>query len=535
MLPHPVLNSRLSYSPITDNPLSRSPSPPFDSSPLTPSGFIWSPTGSPIRRYIPESGDGAASSYESPSVRVWSPPTYSPVRAVSPVGGIGALPYRNTRLFQTPPPSPVLPTPSPSACSSITTAFCITPPLESKSVPRLAHDALIPVFDLPPPSRAPPPLPHGIFDSPVAPVGEQLVMFDSDKDGYPIGGNIVKNIARMIDNSLLTGNDDPFVSHDRPTLRPAMRPPVRLSPVKFPSDLKDPVKQIKLIPSPLEIRKHSGEVLKCGGPGIVIRENPIQEEEKDEAKRSTRVCPPRLPLNIIPSKHPNADTGKPKSPIISPQPKRVSPILPMALPYPPLSPSSMPQPPASPSPVLQKNLPFLGSPFGTHPHSENSMSSYSSPIPSPEPVTPARAAEIIQFNKAVLWLREHIPLDTSELRKQIHHVSNFQKARRTRNTKMSRSASFWTFTPVKAKPAGEDVSSLWDGPNVDEYGNVLRVETKEQRIKRLRKEGWRIGIRSRHALFKGTEYYDRLCENALAELGDGKGLTVKGHAYLREW
>ena len=58
-----------------------------------------------------------------------------------------------------------------------------------------------------------------------------------------------------------------------------------------------------------------------------------------------------------------------------------------------------------------------------------------------------------------------------------------------------------------------------EGPNIDEYGNVIRVETKAQRIKRLREEDWRIGIRSKHSLWKGTEYYDKLCETALAELG----------------
>lgn len=541
-LPHAVLNSRQSYSPITDNPFSRSPSPQFDLSPLSPSGFIWSPTGSPTRQYNPVSDNEDA----SPSVRIWSPPTYSPVRPISPGVDAGAL-YQNTRPFQTPPPAPMLPNPSPSA-SSITTAFCITPPPAARGASRPC-DAPIPVFDIPPPNRAPPPPPHGIFASPATSVGEQLVTFDSDKDGLPIGGNIVKNIARMIDNSFLTGSHDPFVSRERPSLRPAMRSPVRLSPIKFPSDLKDPVKQIKLIPSPLQIRKHSGEVLKCGGPGVVIRESSKQEDrgskhedDKDELKGPPlpiRVRPPRLPLRIIPSKHLNADTGKTKSPILSPQPKRVSPILPMAMPYPALSPSSMPPPPATPSPVLRKNIPVLGSPFTTPPRSPevNSMSSYSSPSSSPEPVTPARAAEIIKFNNAVQWLREHIPTDISELRKQIQHVADFQKARRTRNTKMTRSASFWTFTPVKAKPGAEsDVDSpLWDGPNIDEYGNLLRVETKAQRIKRLRKEGWRIGIRSKHSLWKGPEYYDELCETALGELGDGRGLTVEGNGYLREW
>lgn len=59
-----------------------------------------------------------------------------------------------------------------------------------------------------------------------------------------------------------------------------------------------------------------------------------------------------------------------------------------------------------------------------------------------------------------------------------------------------------------------------EGPNLDEYGNIIRVETKAQRIKRLREEDWRIGIQSKHSHWKGTEYYDNLCEDALAELGE---------------
>jgi hypothetical protein len=357
-----------------------------------------------------------------------------------------------------------------------------------------------------------------------------LARFDSDKDGLPIGKKIVKNIARMIDHSLITASDDPFISRERSTLRPGMRPPVRLSPVKFPPDLKDPVKQFTLIPSPLKIRKLTGEVLKCGGPGIVIRENATQDEKEGPNRPPTRVRPPRLPLRIIPSKM-KADTEDPKPQILSPQPKRISPILPMAYPYPPLSPSSMPNPPATPSPILQRTTPVLASPF-KFPEIKSSVTSYPPPIPSPHPVSPTRAAQIIKFDKAVLWLREHIPSNTSHLSKEIQHVSELQKAR-ARHMKMSRSASFGAFTPDKAS-AGESVR-LWDAPNVNEYGDLLRVEARGERVKRLREEGWKIGIRSKHSLYKGKKYYDELCETALAELGDGRGLTVEGNGSLREW
>jgi hypothetical protein len=131
------------------------------------------------------------------------------------------------------------------------------------------------------------------------------------------------------------------------------------------------------------------------------------------------------------------------------------------------------------------------------------------------------AAEIIEFNDAIAWLAEKIPHYVADIKKQIEHITAVQQARRARNTVMSRAASFWTFSPVKPHTnSGESpVTPQQEGPNVDEYGNVLRLESKEQRMKRLKEEGWIIGFRSKHSVWKGTEYYDRLCEDALAELG----------------
>jgi hypothetical protein len=142
-----------------------------------------------------------------------------------------------------------------------------------------------------------------------------------------------------------------------------------------------------------------------------------------------------------------------------------------------------------------------------------------SPRSSPAPVSAERRAQINEFNSAVKWLREHIPADVTGLREQIKHVSELQKAHRS-NTAMTRTASFWTFSPVKTKPGEPKERPVIEGPNIDEYGNVIRIETKEQRIKRLRQEDWKIGIRSKHSFWKGTEYYDKLCETALAELGE---------------
>ncbi|KGO69419.1 hypothetical protein PITC_065040 [Penicillium italicum] len=482
-LPSPVLNPTQTYSPVT---------------------FLHSPNSSPR---------------SSLSTVVWSPTissAHDPPPCPGPDRNAQALSVQNlsahtARLAQTP-PSPAYSPSSPSN-SSITTAFCVTPPT-TREVSRLDYDAPPPAFHIPPPTRKPPPTPYG--GSPRPATRDQLLSFNSTRNGLPNGGSIVRNIARMIDNSLIAGADDPFVSRVSPKHHALKRPPVRLSPIKFPAELEDPAKRSELIPSPLAIRKSSGEVLMCSSSAMVICGGSDQETSRNEVNRRVRAHPPRLPLKIIPSGRLNANSKETSPPTLAPQPKRLSPIF--------SSPRTMT--PSTPTPVMRKKIPILGSPFSSHagsPEQKGTKSpSLRSKKSSPAPVSAERAAQIIQFNNAVKWLREHIPADVTGLRKQIKHVSDLQQARRSRNTTMARSASFWTFSPVKPNPnsGAPQEPPVIEGPNIDEYGNVIRVETKAQRIKRLREEDWRIGIRSKHSLWKGTEYYDNLCETALAELGE---------------
>ncbi|KAJ5329894.1 hypothetical protein N7452_010284 [Penicillium brevicompactum] len=521
-LPQPVLNAPQSYSPLSTDPYSRSQSIPLD---LSPIGSTWSASLPALRgedETVPDVED------VSPSFHIWTPITYSPPSNSSPNPSSAALPYQRTGPFETPPrPKEVCPNFTPLSGSTVPTAFCVTPPLSSGRTPRPTFDARAAVFGIPRPTRAPPPPPD--VSSPSPSIGDKLVSFDSD-GRRPTGGNIVKHIARMINSSLLNDLGDPFVSREKPVvLRTPMRPPVRLSPIKFPTGFEDPVKQIKLLPSPLQIRKDSGDMLKCGGPGVVIRKGSIEQGDPEgDIKRLVRSRPPRLPLKIIPSNDQTTNTGKAKSPILAPQTKHLG-LLASS------SPSALL---FTPCPVMQEPTPTLGSPFKSPPHSSesNSLSIYSS-LPSPdEVVLAARAAKVTKFNQTVKWLREHIPEDLTELRKQIEHVTNIQKARNNHNTTMSRTVSFWTFSPVKPKPGIKtDDAPLLDGPNIDEYGNLLRTETKTQRITRLRNEGWRTGLRSKNSLWKGPEYYEKLCETVLSELGESRGLTVEGHAHLREW
>ena len=88
----------------------------------------------------------------------------------------------------------------------------------------------------------------------------------------------------------------------------------------------------------------------------------------------------------------------------------------------------------------------------------------------------------------------------------------------------SRSRSFWTFSPVRRKVVSAFRGShRGEGPNIDKFGNVLRVETKVQRIARLRKENWQIGIQAPHSVWKGSEYYEKFCEDAIADIEERRG------------
>ncbi|KAJ5835484.1 hypothetical protein N7447_001510 [Penicillium robsamsonii] len=480
-IPLPVLNPNQTYSPVT---------------------FLHSPNSSPR---------------SSVTTVVWSPPLLD--RDVAPGPGPGPnsealsvenLSAHNAGLARTP-PSPV-PFPSSSSNSTITTAFCVTPPPAAREVSRLDYDAPPPAFHIPPPTRKPPPPPSDVSPRPAT--RDQLISFNSDRDGLPSGGSIVRSIALMIDSSIMAGGDDPFVTRTPPKPRIPNQPPMRLSPIKFPAGLEDPVKRSALIPPPLAIRKSSGEVHMCNSSTMVTCRDPEQETSKSEVNRPVRARPPRLPLKINPTGHLNANTEKTNFLTLAPQPKCLGPVLP----------SPMTTPPPTPTPILRKKVPFLGSPFTSRAGSPEQKStkwlSSRSTKPSPAPVSAARVAQINEFNSAVKWLREHIPADVTGLRKQIKHVADLQQARRSRNTTMARSASFWTFSPVKSNPGEPQEPPVIEGPNIDGYGNVIRIETKVQRIKRLREENWRIGIRSKHSLWKGTEYYDQLCQTALAELGE---------------
>ncbi|PKY01578.1 hypothetical protein P168DRAFT_241480 [Aspergillus campestris IBT 28561] len=119
-------------------------------------------------------------------------------------------------------------------------------------------------------------------------------------------------------------------------------------------------------------------------------------------------------------------------------------------------------------------------------------------------------SSIHKYNDIIEFLRAQIATSISDIHKVIDETTEAQKARRASKT-IRRSASFWSFSPVEETTQSNMVSN--------DAGGTLWRETKEQRIARLRADGWRsVGLRSTSRGWKGTEYYKAFCASVLDEV-----------------
>lgn len=134
-----------------------------------------------------------------------------------------------------------------------------------------------------------------------------------------------------------------------------------------------------------------------------------------------------------------------------------------------------------------------------------------------ETFSPAHMAQIVKFNRGVELLRSLVKTNIADIRKHVAKVIEIQEARRAR--RISRVASFWSFSPI-TPPEESDVERQPEPEvTVNHFGNVLTKETKEQRIRRLRAEGWNtVGLRSPCNTWKGARYYQEFCGMVLNEL-----------------
>lgn len=315
------------------------------------------------------------------------------------------------------------------------------------------------------------PLPNTATKRPWASTEDLTSSSDSVDFFSPARKSLVNSITRLIDSSLLSPDDDPFVSDSEVSYEP---PPL-LSPFTRHADTHTPMKDC-LLPSPLRIRKPSGEISICGSKA----DDQDWEPEVLRVNQTPRPRPPPLPLKVVPATRLNIHSSAGRAPVITPQPK----------------PHFCTQSNAVPSMSVRRI---------TKPTKKD-----------PQPIiTPARMASITRFNKSIEFLRSQIASSISSVQSQVENITDLQRARRARN--MRRSASFWSFSPVKPD---EESDHMHDQEQmVDQFGNLCWKESKEQRIARLRAEGWMtVGLRSPRCEWKGAEYYQAYCNAVLDEL-----------------
>ena len=249
---------------------------------------------------------------------------------------------------------------------------------------------------------------------------------------------------------------------------------VSLSPSRIPIPTQDPVKKGSLVPPPLRVSKmsqlttsRSKMTLGLAGVG-----------DKDGQEPPGRYRPPRLPLKIIPATQLNM---KPISRVAKPD-KSLPPV--PLVPLPSLTPTD-----PTTDPVKEYRIPT-----------------------GLEGIDPAQAARIIRSNRGIVLLHELIAANIVDIHQQIDRVTEIQRTRRART--MQRTASFWSFHPIQP-----DESVATPEPSLDEFGNILMKESRDQRIARLRAEGWNtVGLRSPRRTWKGARYYQEFCAMVLTEL-----------------
>lgn len=309
--------------------------------------------------------------------------------------------------------------------------------------------------------------------------------FDARDCKSPGEDGLVHTITNMSDFTLSSSVEDPFISDSATqsqtpffhslsslstdTARPVTKKhPLVLSPIKPLATTTDPTKRDPLMPSPLKIRKRSDDHT---GDGI-----PLIENTDSRNKGSARPRPPPLPLGIVPDSQLNIRNHKSRTATSSS--KATVATAPRAI-VPPRSASN-----------------------------ENDGTQTA------EGIDPARAAQIVRFNRGINFLREQIKSNITEIQQHVDHVEEIQRTRRSR--KMQRAVSFWSFSPIKNEEVEEQQTQE---PVTDQFDNIPIKETKQQRIARLRTEGWNtVGLRSPRSTWKGARYYQEFCNLVLTEL-----------------
>ncbi|KAJ5089692.1 hypothetical protein N7532_008376 [Penicillium argentinense] len=323
---------------------------------------------------------------------------------------------------------------------------------------------------------------------------QNLALFDGGFFNSPGRDSLVRSITRLIDVTMWDLDDDVFIDDAESRLqtpftlalsplakRPATRAEkdrlfrIRLSPTrKCLQESPDPVKPKSLMPSPLRVSKaRDTPVLSVVKPKEV-------DSSSSQNRNSIRPRPPPLPLRIIPASELNIDRQKQRA---------------------------RKPPPSSPTPDPRASAPRTPPKKTKQPEE-----------PAVEPadaITPSSAAKNVRYNRGIEILRSQITSNITSIQEHVDHVSELQRSRRSR--KMQRSISFWSFDPIKSHE--DENEKKYAEPVLDQFGNILVKETKEERIARLRSEGWKtVGLRSPRATWKGARYYQEFCAMVMSEM-----------------
>lgn len=124
---------------------------------------------------------------------------------------------------------------------------------------------------------------------------------------------------------------------------------------------------------------------------------------------------------------------------------------------------------------------------------------------------------IVRFNNTIASLRDQIASSTLAVQGLIDKVKETQRLHRA-VIMSGRAISSWSFSPLNSMSGSHTTTSAYTNSQPRMY--VLgATETKEQRIVRLRAEGWNtVGIKSMRRGWKGAEYYRAFCSAVLDEL-----------------
>ncbi|KAL4990181.1 hypothetical protein BDW68DRAFT_175329 [Aspergillus falconensis] len=147
----------------------------------------------------------------------------------------------------------------------------------------------------------------------------------------------------------------------------------------------------------------------------------------------------------------------------------------------------------------------------------------------PTPANTITHRHMCNYNSNLAFLHAQITNTITHLQILIQEVVAAQQARNTSRRSVGggfqRSASFWSFSPVKnRKDIDESTLSSRQLPSscsqrTSSYNSCTRRESIQDRITRLRSEGWEtVGLKSPERGWKGAEYYRDFCGMVLDEL-----------------